>query len=313
MRVKKRNVFRNRMLFIFLSLFLISIVSVMSYNKYKAFEVKVKQERLLAAQKQAEELKIKAEQEEKKKQEEQKQRELKNKEDNLKIQQAVSGKGSSKLIPVLMYHSIDYEKNNELRIPKDKFREQMQYLKDNGFHPITLDELYSNIVFNTTLQDKPIVLTFDDGYSDNYTNAYPVLKEFGFKATVFVITGCIGTGPFLNADQLKEMDKNGVEIQSHTVTHKKPLSEMTAAEQKTELQDSKAALESLLGKKVDYFAYPWGKYNTDTLKLIQESGYKMAFTTAEGKADKSNGIYKLKRIYISNNYSMDYYKKLVNQ
>ncbi len=185
------------MLFIFLSLFLISIVSVMSYNKYKAFEVKVKQERLLAAQKQAEELKIKAEQEEKKKQEEQKQRELKNKEDNLKIQQAVSGKGSSKLIPVLMYHSIDYEKNNELRIPKDKFREQMQYLKDNGFHPITLDELYSNIVFNTTLQDKPIVLTFDDGYSDNYTNAYPVLKEFGFKATVFVITGCIGTGPFL--------------------------------------------------------------------------------------------------------------------
>lgn len=313
MKLWKINVTKKRIIFLLMFLFVLSGLFVVSYNKFKTYEAKEKSKKLLSEEKQKEALIIKAEEEKKKKEEEQKLLEQKKKEDDEKIQQAVSGIGTSKPVPILMYHSIDYEKDNELRIPKEKFREQMQYLKDDGFNPISLEQLYSNIVFGTELPEKPIVLTFDDGYSDNYNNAYPVLKEFGFKAAIFVITGCIGSGPYLNSDQLKELDKNGIEIFPHTVTHKKKLNELSVDEQKVEILDSKVTLESLLGRQKDYFAYPYGGYNNDTIKLLQETGYKMAVTTETGLADKSDGIYKLKRIYISNNYSMDYYKKLVNQ
>lgn len=227
-------------------------------------------------------------------------------------QLAISGQGTSENIPILMYHSIKYEKGNELRIPQDKFRQQMQYLKEDGFHPISLDELYSYYVFGDTLPNKPILITFDDGYVDNYNNAYPVLKEFGFKATIFMISGYIAdNSEFLSANELKEMDKNGIDIECHTVSHKH-LNQLSYDEQKEELQVSKTKLEEILGKKIKYVAYPYGDYNQNTLDLVHQLGYKMGITTEQWKSNKSNGIYKLKRIYISDNYSLDYYKKLIN-
>ncbi|MBL4936255.1 polysaccharide deacetylase family protein [Clostridium sp. YIM B02515] len=225
---------------------------------------------------------------------------------------AVKGIGKSKNIPILMYHSIDYEKGNELRIPKDKFREQMKYLKDNGYTPLSLDELYSHMVNGTSVPEKPIVITLDDGYSDNYTNAYPVLREFGFKATVFVITNTVeGGGSYLNAEQIKEMDKNGIDMESHTVSHPR-LNELSYDKQMSEMKESKEYLEKLLNKDINYIAYPYGNFNENTLKAVEEIGYKMAVSTKSGLAAKSDGIYKLHRIYISNNYDMEKFKRLVN-
>jgi len=109
-------------------------------------------------------------------------------------------------IPVLMYHSIAYEKGNDLRVPPEKLRQEMQIIKDNGFTPITLDELYSHFNDEVALPQKPIVITFDDGYKDNCENALPVLKEFGFKATVFVITcQTDDSTDYMTSAQLKEM------------------------------------------------------------------------------------------------------------
>jgi peptidoglycan/xylan/chitin deacetylase (PgdA/CDA1 family) len=232
--------------------------------------------------------------------------------EKIKIQEAIKGEGKSRNIPVLMYHSIAYEKGNELRIPKDKFRLQMKYLKDNGFTTLTLNELYDHLVYGSELPKKPIVITLDDGYVDNYTNALPVLKEFNLKATVFMITSCIDTdNRYLTSAELQEMDKSGMEIESHTVSHPE-LNKLSYDVQLSELKDSKATLEKLLGREVPYIAYPYGKFNTDTLKIVEDVGYKMAFSTITGTASKADGIFKLHRLYVSNKYDMNYFIKLVN-
>jgi peptidoglycan/xylan/chitin deacetylase (PgdA/CDA1 family) len=271
---------------------------------------KLEEEKRLEEQKKLEEQKRLEEQ--KKLEEEKKLEEQRKLEEAEKHKQAIKGIGKSDRIPVLMYHSIDYEKGNELRIPKEKFHDQMKYLKDSGFNPIDLDELYSHIALGSKLPEKPIVITLDDGYVDNYTNAFPVLKEFGFKAVVFMITGSMDTsGSYITSEQIKEMDKNSMRIEGHTVTHPQ-LDTLSYSKQLSELRDSKASLEKVLGRDVKYFAYPYGKFNNDTLKAVEEAGYKLAFSTKGGLAVISNGVYKLHRIYVSEKYSLKQFQQLVN-
>lgn len=207
-------------------------------------------------------------------------------------------------IPVLMYHSIMYEKDNELRMPKEMFREQMKYLKDNGYTTLTFDELYDFLHNNKPVPQKSVVITFDDGYADNYTNAYPVLKEFGQRATIFMITSVVDKdSSYLTSSELKELDANGIDIEAHTVGHDE-LSKLSYDAQLKTLKDSKGFLESCLNKNVKYMAYPFGKYNSSTIKAAEEAGYEMAFTTMGGWANKNNGIMTLNRVYISSKAPM---------
>ena len=96
-------------------------------------------------------------------------------------------------IPVLMYHKVGDDKDNDAVIREDLFREQMKFLKDNGYNPLTMDQLYEYVVNGAAVPEKPVVLTFDDGYADTYTIVYPLMKEYGFPATVFINPGDIGT------------------------------------------------------------------------------------------------------------------------
>ncbi|HEY5575854.1 MAG TPA: polysaccharide deacetylase family protein [Clostridiaceae bacterium] len=211
-------------------------------------------------------------------------------------------------VPVLMYHSIAVEKGNPIRMPVEQFDKEMKYIKDQGYTTLTLKELYDYFENKVPIPDKSIVITLDDGYEDNYTAAFPVLKKYGLKATVFMVTTTIDVNPnCLTSAQLKEMDKAGIEIESHTVTHR-DLDSLSYDEQLAELKDSKAALEKLLGRSVDYVAYPTGKYNDDTIKAVTAAGYKMAFTTNGRWSDKSDGILTLDRVYISTFHSMDVFK-----
>lgn len=217
----------------------------------------------------------------------------------------------SKRITILMYHYVDTDPTNEMKVPKEKFREQMKYLKDSGFTVLSLDEIYSHYMEGKKIPDKCIAVTFDDGYMDNYTNAYPVLKEFGFKATIFMIGSKINTPRHLTSEQIKELDKNGISIEGHTVNHPR-LSELPYYKQYEELSVSKNTLEEILGRKVKYIAYPYGDYDDDTILAAHELGYKMALATTRGQAHKSNGIYELHRVSISSKYDLDYFKYLVN-
>lgn len=212
-------------------------------------------------------------------------------------------------VPVLMYHSIDYEKGNELRVPKEKFKEQMQYLKDNGYTTLTFDELYNFLINNKPIPEKSVVITFDDGYEDNYSNAYPILKEFGFNATIFVITNAIDNEKaFLTSAQLNEMDQNGIDIESHTLAHDE-LNKLPYDKQVETLRGAKEFIEKKLNKEVKYIGYPFGKWNDDTIKALKETGYTMAFTTVGGWSNKSQGIYTLRRVYISANHDINEFKR----
>lgn len=217
----------------------------------------------------------------------------------------------SRGIPVLMYHSIEYEKGNDLRVPKEKFAEQMKYLKDNGYTTLTLDEVYSYLVNNKQIPPKTVAITFDDGYEDNYTNAFPIMKQYGVKGTVFVITKTVDkNNSYLTSKQIKEMDQNGMMIESHTVSHD-ALTSFNYDKQYKELADSKAFLEKCLGRKIKYLAYPCGSFNNNTVNALKESGYLMAFTTVNGNAKSSQEIYALKRVRISADYSLETFKYYV--
>jgi peptidoglycan/xylan/chitin deacetylase (PgdA/CDA1 family) len=211
-------------------------------------------------------------------------------------------------VPVLMYHSIAVEKGNPIRMPVEQFDKEMKYIKDQGYTTLTLKELYDYFENKVPVPAKSVVITLDDGYEDNYTAAFPVLKKYGLKATIFMITCTIDADPkCLTSAQLKEMDKAGIEIESHTVTHT-DLDTLNYSQQLAELKNSKAALEKLLGRSVDYVAYPEGRYNNDTVKAVAAAGYKMAFTTNGRWSDKSDGILTLDRVYISTFHSMDVFK-----
>ncbi|MBX4263459.1 polysaccharide deacetylase family protein [Clostridium estertheticum] len=214
----------------------------------------------------------------------------------------------NKKIPILMYHSISYEKENILRVPKEKFRNQMKYLKDNNYTTLTLDELYSYMKTGKDLPSKPIVITFDDGYKDNYTNAYPILKEFKLKATIFVITNTIDhEKDYLTSAEIKLMDSNNIRIESHTSSHEH-LDQISYVDNVNTMKTSKIKLEKILNKKIDYIAYPYGGYTPNTIKAAKQSGYKLAFSTEFGLIDKSDNIYSLGRIFVNSNFSLEEFK-----
>ena len=170
----------------------------------------------------------------------------------------------------------------------------MQYLHDEGYTTITMDELYDYVAHGKDLPDKPVLITFDDGYIDNYEHALPILKEYNMKATLFMITGAFGESRFVNVEQLKEMQANGIDIQSHTVNHK-DLRNMSLEQARDELIGSKAVLEDRMGHPVRYIAYPGGFANKDIDRIAEESGYRMAFTVQAGNVEPGQDLFNLPR------------------
>jgi peptidoglycan/xylan/chitin deacetylase (PgdA/CDA1 family) len=214
-------------------------------------------------------------------------------------------KHNDKGIPIVMYHSIGYDKGNTARVTKENFKEQMKYLRDNGYVTLTLNDAYDFFIDNKPVPEKSIILTFDDGYVDNYVEALPILKEFEFKATIFVITSLVDKVPdYMSSKQLKEMQDSGMDIESHTANHEH-LKELTYEKQVITLQDSKDFLEKILNKEIQYLAYPFGEYSKETLKAATQVGYKMAITTDGRWSDKADGILTLDRVFISGAASLD--------
>lgn len=213
-------------------------------------------------------------------------------------------------VPVLMYHSVSTVSGNNLCMPPEKLDAQMQWLAENGYTTLSMDELYEHISAQTALPDKVVCVTFDDGYSDNYTNAFPILKQYGIKATVFMISSFIGKAGYLSAVQLKEMSDAGVEIQDHSVTHPY-LSKLSYDKQLAELRDSKQAVEAITGKTVQYVAYPYGDHNANTIKAAQALGYRLAFLMEGDTAAVSDPALEVRRSYVSAKNDLDGFIKIV--
>ncbi|ELC8443157.1 polysaccharide deacetylase family protein [Clostridium perfringens] len=208
-------------------------------------------------------------------------------------------------IPVLCYHDVtpNNPDNNGLLISPEKFKEQLQYLKDNNYTPITLDELYDYLRNNKEIPEKPVVITFDDGYKGNYEYAYPLLKEFKFPATMFVISNYVGGTDFMTTKQLKEMSNNGIEIESHTSKHD-DLSKLNETEQVETLKNAKTSLEKIIEKPVNFVAYPFGRHNSDTRIAAEKAGYKLGFNLNGNFADRKDHNFNMDRIYVNGNDSL---------
>lgn len=186
-------------------------------------------------------------------------------------------------LPVYMYHYIRVPDPKDrlgvgLSVTPDVFEMQLKQLKAAHRHTITSWQMRGPRV-----ETGSVLLTFDDGYEDFYTTAYPLLEKYQMTGAVAVITDKIGQPGYLTADQILDIHKHGIEIMSHTRQHK-DLNIVSSLEARDEIFGSKTILEHLLQEPINSFVYPSGKYNEVTLKLVQEAGYRYAFTTKPGDA-----------------------------
>lgn len=200
-------------------------------------------------------------------------------------------------ITVLNYHRIANEDNPMTVAPAD-FEQQLQYLREQGYTSVTLDEVAAYLAGKGALPAKPLVITFDDGYEDNQRMAVPLLRKYGFHGIIFVITDNIGKPGYLTWEQMKAVQERAINIGSHTMTHAN-LTKLDAEELAKELQNSKAALEKGLGTRVDYIAYPHGGVNARVIAAARAAGYKGGNGTRVGLVSSGDNMYNLRRIYVS--------------
>lgn len=215
-------------------------------------------------------------------------------------------------IPVLMYHMIGNVKDNDAVLSEANFRQQMKFLKDNDFHPISMQQLYDYMVNNKPVPIRPVVITFDDGYPDTYSIVMPVMKEYGFKCTVFIPTYDADQGTRLKWDQIKEMQKSGMDICSHGYRHER-MPNMTAAALAEEINKSQAELKQQLGIQNEFFCYPYGGYNPTAEAALKKAGIKMAVTMDPGWANYGENPYAVERIWIGNAVDIDNFKERVTK
>jgi peptidoglycan/xylan/chitin deacetylase (PgdA/CDA1 family) len=182
----------------------------------------------------------------------------------------------NKGLRILCYHKVNDEEKNYLTVPVSSFQNQMDFLAREGYQTLSLNDLLSgkeNI--------KGVVITFDDGYEDNFLNAYPIMKKYGFKGTIFCVADQIGKKPYLNLDQIREMRTAGFEFGSHTVSHVN-LRKADSDTKWREISDSKEKLEALFHEEVHFFCYPFGEYDPEAVHLVSEAGYKAAVSNIPG-------------------------------
>ncbi len=222
-------------------------------------------------------------------------------------------------VPILFYHKINHPrpeaKIEDLYVTPEDFYRQMRYLKYRGYKTINLYEVVEGLYSGEKLPKRPIVLTFDDGYEDNYTYAFPILKKFSFTATIFLITRDISglsgwpdseettKEKLLSWDKIKEMADYGIDFQSHTHTHPS-LPKLDTQKIKEEILTSKEIIEEKLKKKVDFLCYPYGHFNSQVKQILEENGYRGAVTTKRGVVKEADDPYYLKRIGIKRKHGL---------
>jgi peptidoglycan/xylan/chitin deacetylase (PgdA/CDA1 family) len=215
-------------------------------------------------------------------------------------------------VPILLYHYIRINPNPLDRVgfglstTPTMFRAEMQYLADQGFHVISLHEAVLAVKHHIGLPSRPVVLTFDDGYSDFFTNAVPILRSHGFTATDFVISGRMGLNGFMTPNQVVAADAMGFTIGAHTVDHL-ALASLSPVRASWEIQQSKRQLESLLGHPVADFAYPYGSFNAFDVREAQRLGFETAVSTLYGSLHSAAQLFELSRIRMGGGVGLSYF------
>lgn len=198
-------------------------------------------------------------------------------------------------VPVLMYHAVsdDMWGINELFVSPSSMEEQLAYIVDNGYDAIWFEDLA-----HLEDYDKPVILTFDDGYDDNYLNLFPLLQKYGVKATIFVIGDAPGMLHKATAEQIREMSDSGlISIQSHSYTHA-DMDGLDYDSTKYEMSESKKAITRITGKEPYVLCYPTGRYNGNTLEL-GPAYYQFGIKMNGGLYNTSSDPFLVSRYYIA--------------
>lgn len=195
-------------------------------------------------------------------------------------------------VTVLCYHEVRPDRDDDcMNVKPEVFRRHIREFKEAGYTFLDVSNLRKTAA-GSSLPEKALLITFDDGYADNYNYAYPILREEQVPATFFVVSGTVGNNNRMTADQLREMQANGMQIGSHTVNHE-PLVAMNTKEIDFELRASREALEKLLGKPVYALSYPTGKVNEAVLDKAKKY-YEIGFL-ASVSPDQKQTMYTLQR------------------
>jgi peptidoglycan/xylan/chitin deacetylase (PgdA/CDA1 family) len=206
-------------------------------------------------------------------------------------------------IPILIYHYIRVNPDPRdslgfgLSVTPANFAAQMDWLAQNGYHPVTTSDLAAYLRGERGLPSRPIVITFDDGYADFYTTAIPILRVHDFTAVSYVVSGFIGRGGYMTAFEVLSAQGAGFEIGSHTVDHVN-LTKQSADGLRYQLTASKEALERLLKRPVTSFCYPYGKYGPREANAVAAAGYQDATSTLAGSYRTMANRFIWTRLYV---------------
>jgi len=255
----------------------------------------------------------------------------------IKLMLLISKVVKTKGVPILLYHCInDHPSCSPVTaISLKTFEKQLQYLKKKGYKTISLHDLKGYVKGEILLPSKSVMITFDDGFQDNY-NAIKLAKKYGFNAVLFMTTAYIGCElkylpfigeysidtfeqnkaipgrvSFLTVDQLNELKKIGTEILPHTAYHRK-LTSASYAEQKKEIHLSHRTINNLLGHTPTFFGYPYGEYNNDTKSILKDLEYQGAFAVIDGINRKGDDVFAFKRHNVSD-FSLSYFALLLTE
>jgi peptidoglycan/xylan/chitin deacetylase (PgdA/CDA1 family) len=207
-------------------------------------------------------------------------------------------------LPILFYHHIepiaDAQKQGHAQFTVDAriFSQQLEYLQEHGYHTVDLEIVVDAIRNHTTLPDKSLVLTFDDGYVDAYTYALPLLKQHNMTGSFMIPTGLMNNPDYMNWDQLKEL-ATSMSVYSHTWSHANLPSD-NHEKQEFEISHAQQELRDNLGKNTNIFTYPYGSFNNEVISLLQQHGYVAGLSTLPGTEQCESYLMTLHRTRIGN-------------
>jgi len=184
-----------------------------------------------------------------------------------------------------------------LSVAPDAFAAQMDWLGAHGYHTVTFENVRRYWARVAPLPAKPVIITLDDGYQDLYTTAYPILVAHGFTAVAYIVSGFVGELGYVTQGEILEMDRYGIEIAAHTVSHA-DLAKVSQAQLRYQVGESKSWLEKLVGHPVVDMAYPSGQYNQAAIAAVQRAGYYSAVTAADSVQHTQSNRYEWGRVRI---------------
>jgi len=220
-------------------------------------------------------------------------------------------------IPILLYHNIGG--TGPFSIDASVLREHFQLFRDRGIRVISLRELVRRLENPAPFDDRVIVITFDDGYGSMHSKLLPLVREFGYPVTLFVYADIMSVQSRRNLtwEKARMLDRQGIDIQAHSISH----ADLTELYRKNDQESRRRLFEELylarrliglrLNKKIDFYAFPYGRYNLAIMDMARMSGYRRVFSTDYGSNIISRDNFCLRRQHIKSSYTIDFIDSLV--